>query len=82
MLEPCSAVLKSLADCLHNGLQMSLIGADVIVENDTGLHYVIDVNAFPGKNTYTEEEIKKNHDFDVQNIHCNSRYIAIRKNVK
>nr|XP_054759050.1 inositol-tetrakisphosphate 1-kinase-like [Lytechinus pictus] len=48
MLEPCSEVLKSLADCLHNGLQMSLIGADVIVENHTGLHYVIDVNAFPG----------------------------------
>ncbi|XP_071511415.1 inositol-tetrakisphosphate 1-kinase-like [Diadema antillarum] len=47
-VEPCSDLLKSLADCLHDGLEMALFGADVIVENHTGIHYVIDVNAFPG----------------------------------
>ena len=46
---PSSEILKDLVSSVTKSLNLSLFGFDVIVENDTGMHYVIDINAFPGE---------------------------------
>ena len=48
-VRPCPEILHNMVRCLRRTLNMSLIGVDVIVENETGIHYIIDINAFPGK---------------------------------
>ncbi|XP_033637054.1 inositol-tetrakisphosphate 1-kinase-like [Asterias rubens] len=45
---PSNEILEELVSAVTQSLQLSLFGFDVIVENDTGVHYVIDINAFPG----------------------------------
>ncbi|XP_022087618.1 inositol-tetrakisphosphate 1-kinase-like [Acanthaster planci] len=45
---PSNEILEDLVAAVTRSLELSLFGFDVIVENDTGMHYVIDINAFPG----------------------------------
>ncbi|PIK60119.1 putative inositol-tetrakisphosphate 1-kinase [Apostichopus japonicus] len=47
-IEPESDTLNRLAKVLRIELGMALFGVDVIVENNSGIHYIIDINAFPG----------------------------------
>lgn len=41
--------LHSIVKTLGSYLNMSLYGVDVVVENDTNRHAIIDINAYPGK---------------------------------
>ncbi|XP_038072772.1 inositol-tetrakisphosphate 1-kinase-like [Patiria miniata] len=45
---PSNEILIDLVAAVTRSMELSLFGFDVIVENDTGMHYVIDINAFPG----------------------------------
>ncbi|XP_071963672.1 inositol-tetrakisphosphate 1-kinase-like [Antedon mediterranea] len=45
--EPCGTTINKLVERVCSQLNSSLIGIDIIVENETGVHYIIDVNAFP-----------------------------------
>ncbi|XP_070578257.1 inositol-tetrakisphosphate 1-kinase-like isoform X2 [Ptychodera flava] len=47
-LPPCWDTLSALVYSVRSRLGMDLFGIDVIVENDTRRHAVIDINAFPG----------------------------------
>lgn len=47
-IDPESDTLHKLAKVLRMELDMALFGVDVIVENNSGIHYIIDINAFPG----------------------------------
>ena len=48
-LQTCSETMDALVKVLRRTLNMALFGVDIIIENVTGIHYVIDINAFPGK---------------------------------
>lgn len=41
--------LSTIVSTVRRELGMSLLGIDVVVENNTGRHAVIDINAYPGK---------------------------------
>lgn len=41
--------LHSIVKTLGSYLNMSLYGVDIVVENDTNRHAIIDINAYPGK---------------------------------
>jgi len=41
--------LHSIVKTLGSYLNMSLYGVDVVVENNTNRHAIIDINAYPGK---------------------------------
>lgn len=41
--------LHSIVKILGGFLNMSLYGVDIVVENDTNRHAIIDINAYPGK---------------------------------
>uniref|UniRef100_A0A3B5LVI0 Uncharacterized protein n=1 Tax=Xiphophorus couchianus TaxID=32473 RepID=A0A3B5LVI0_9TELE len=45
---PCDDVIRELSRSLRQALGVSLFGIDVIINNQTGQHAVIDINAFPG----------------------------------
>lgn len=45
---PNDDVIRELSRSLRQALGVSLFGIDVIINNQTGQHAVIDVNAFPG----------------------------------
>ncbi|XP_028808884.1 inositol-tetrakisphosphate 1-kinase isoform X2 [Denticeps clupeoides] len=45
---PCSDVIQKILSYLRQSLGMSLFGIDIIINNQTGQHAVIDINAFPG----------------------------------
>ncbi|KAM7375847.1 hypothetical protein PAMP_005614 [Pampus punctatissimus] len=45
---PSDDVMRELSRCLRQALGVSLFGIDVIINNQTGQHAVIDINAFPG----------------------------------
>uniref|UniRef100_A0A3Q3GB12 Inositol-tetrakisphosphate 1-kinase n=1 Tax=Labrus bergylta TaxID=56723 RepID=A0A3Q3GB12_9LABR len=45
---PSDDVIRELSRSLREALGVSLFGIDVIINNQTGQHAVIDVNAFPG----------------------------------
>uniref|UniRef100_A0A8C5FTZ4 Inositol-tetrakisphosphate 1-kinase n=1 Tax=Gadus morhua TaxID=8049 RepID=A0A8C5FTZ4_GADMO len=45
---PCDHVIRELSRSLRRSLAASLFGIDVIINNQTGQHAVIDINAFPG----------------------------------
>ncbi|RDD44830.1 Inositol-tetrakisphosphate 1-kinase [Trichoplax sp. H2] len=45
---PDDAIISSIVRKLRTSLDLKLFGVDVIIDNITGLHYVIDVNFFPG----------------------------------
>ncbi|XP_024125871.1 inositol-tetrakisphosphate 1-kinase isoform X2 [Oryzias melastigma] len=45
---PCDDVIRELTRSLRQALGVSLFGIDVIINNQTGQHAVIDINAFPG----------------------------------
>lgn len=45
---PNSEVIRELCRALRQALGVSLFGIDVIINNQTGQHAVIDINAFPG----------------------------------
>lgn len=45
---PCDDVIRELSRSLRQTLGVSLFGIDVIINNQTGQHAVIDINAFPG----------------------------------
>ncbi|XP_059908364.1 inositol-tetrakisphosphate 1-kinase isoform X1 [Gadus macrocephalus] len=45
---PCDHVIRELSRSLRQSLAASLFGIDVIINNQTGQHAVIDINAFPG----------------------------------
>ncbi|XP_037096600.1 inositol-tetrakisphosphate 1-kinase [Syngnathus acus] len=45
---PSDDVIRELSRRLRQALGVSLFGIDVIINNQTGQHAVIDVNAFPG----------------------------------
>lgn len=40
--------LHSIVKILGSYLNMSLYGVDIVVENDTNRHAIIDINAYPG----------------------------------
>ena len=40
--------LKEIVSTLREELGMSLLGVDVVVDNSTGNHAIIDINAYPG----------------------------------
>lgn len=40
--------LHSIVKILGSFLNMSLFGVDIVVENDTNRHAIIDINAYPG----------------------------------
>lgn len=40
--------LHSIVKTLGSYLNMSLYGIDIVVENDTNRHAIIDINAYPG----------------------------------
>ena len=46
---PSDDVIRELSRSLREALGVSLFGIDVIINNQTGQHAVIDVNAFPGR---------------------------------
>lgn len=46
---PNDDVIRELSRSLRQALGVSLFGIDVIINNQTGQHAVIDVNAFPGR---------------------------------
>lgn len=45
---PSDEVIRELSRALRQALGVSLFGIDIIINNQTGQHAVIDVNAFPG----------------------------------
>ncbi|XP_060036923.1 inositol-tetrakisphosphate 1-kinase isoform X1 [Erinaceus europaeus] len=45
---PSDEVIRELSRALRRALGVSLFGIDIIINNQTGQHAVIDVNAFPG----------------------------------
>ncbi|XP_043930505.1 inositol-tetrakisphosphate 1-kinase isoform X2 [Protopterus annectens] len=45
---PNDDVIRELSKALRQALGISLFGIDIIINNQTGQHAVIDVNAFPG----------------------------------
>ncbi|XP_037341579.2 inositol-tetrakisphosphate 1-kinase [Pungitius pungitius] len=45
---PSDDVIRELSKSLRQKLGVSLFGIDVIINNQTGQHAVIDINAFPG----------------------------------
>lgn len=45
---PNTEVIRELCRSLRQALGVSLFGIDVIINNQTGQHAVIDINAFPG----------------------------------
>ncbi|GAA6108801.1 inositol-tetrakisphosphate 1-kinase [Tachysurus ichikawai] len=45
---PNNDVIRELCTSLRQALSVSLFGIDVIINNQTGQHAVIDINAFPG----------------------------------
>ncbi|XP_070776609.1 inositol-tetrakisphosphate 1-kinase [Enoplosus armatus] len=45
---PSDDVIRELSRSLRQALGVSLFGIDVIINNQTGQHAVIDINAFPG----------------------------------
>lgn len=47
-LPPNDDVIRELSRSLRQALGVSLFGIDVIINNQTGQHAVIDINAFPG----------------------------------
>lgn len=47
-LPPSDDVIRELSRSLRQSLGVSLFGIDVIINNQTGQHAVIDINAFPG----------------------------------
>ena len=49
MVRPEWVHLERLAFQLQRHLGLVLFGADVIVENSTGIYYVIDINNFPSR---------------------------------
>ena len=46
---PSDDVIRELSRSLRQSLAVSLFGIDVIINNQTGQHAVIDINAFPGE---------------------------------
>lgn len=46
---PNDDVIRKLSRSLRQALGVSLFGIDVIINNQTGQHAVIDINAFPGR---------------------------------
>ena len=46
---PSDDVIRELSRSLREALGVSLFGIDVIINNQTGQHAVIDINAFPGR---------------------------------
>lgn len=46
---PNDDVIRELSRSLRQALGVSLFGIDVIINNQTGQHAVIDINAFPGR---------------------------------
>lgn len=48
-LEPSSVILESIVAEFREKLNLKLLGIDVIVENVTGRHAIIDMNVFPGE---------------------------------
>lgn len=45
---PSDEVIRQLSRALRQALGVSLFGIDIIINNQTGQHAVIDINAFPG----------------------------------
>uniref|UniRef100_A0A8D1ETK0 inositol-1,3,4-trisphosphate 5/6-kinase n=1 Tax=Sus scrofa TaxID=9823 RepID=A0A8D1ETK0_PIG len=45
---PSDEVIRALSRALRQALGVSLFGIDIIINNQTGQHAVIDINAFPG----------------------------------
>ncbi|EPY81544.1 inositol 1,3,4-triphosphate 5/6 kinase [Camelus ferus] len=45
---PSDEVIRELSRALQQALGVSLFGIDIIINNQTGQHAVIDINAFPG----------------------------------
>ncbi|XP_078516208.1 inositol-tetrakisphosphate 1-kinase [Lissotriton helveticus] len=45
---PSDDVIRGISKALRQALGVSLFGIDVIINNQTGQHAVIDINAFPG----------------------------------
>nr|XP_033808721.1 inositol-tetrakisphosphate 1-kinase isoform X2 [Geotrypetes seraphini]XP_033808722.1 inositol-tetrakisphosphate 1-kinase isoform X2 [Geotrypetes seraphini]XP_033808723.1 inositol-tetrakisphosphate 1-kinase isoform X2 [Geotrypetes seraphini] len=45
---PSDDVIREISKALRQALGISLFGIDVIINNQTGQHAVIDINAFPG----------------------------------
>ncbi|XP_041430537.1 inositol-tetrakisphosphate 1-kinase-like [Xenopus laevis] len=45
---PCDKVIRGISKALRQALGISLFGIDIIINNKTGQHAVIDINAFPG----------------------------------
>lgn len=46
---PNDDVIREISKALRQALGVSLFGIDIIINNQTGQHAVIDINAFPGK---------------------------------
>lgn len=46
---PNNDVIQKMSRRLREALSISLFGIDIIIDNQTGQHAVIDINAFPGK---------------------------------
>lgn len=46
---PSDEVIRGLSQALRQALGVSLFGIDIIINNQTGQHAVIDINAFPGE---------------------------------
>uniref|UniRef100_A0A671QUV7 Inositol-tetrakisphosphate 1-kinase n=1 Tax=Sinocyclocheilus anshuiensis TaxID=1608454 RepID=A0A671QUV7_9TELE len=46
--EPSNDVIQRISRRLRQALGISLFGIDIIINNQTGQHAVIDINAFPG----------------------------------
>ncbi|KAL2082009.1 hypothetical protein ACEWY4_021827 [Coilia grayii] len=45
---PSDDIIQMICRCLRQTLGISLFGIDIIINNQTGQHAVIDINAFPG----------------------------------
>lgn len=56
---PDDDVIREISKALRQALGVSLFGIDVIINNQTGQHAVIDINAFPGEKGLSTHAMQK-----------------------
>lgn len=81
---PNDDVIRKLSRSLRQALGVSLFGIDVIINNQTGQHAVIDINAFPGgccihchSNTTMRGMLSLGHQHDCVVLFVSSGYEGV-----
>lgn len=68
--EPKKEELERIVSLVRSQIKMSLIGIDIIIENETGRYAIIDMNTFPGRYSIASDELFciKNHLDSTSNL--------------